>query len=146
MLRLLKWLTLAVVGIAVLLVVAIGLSPQARQFMLHDFPFMGETFTPEKWAAATSCEGLTGNECMSKESDCARGPMVRSLLRDHLTAGAKREAVIALLGPEEFTDKDGAGCLHWNLGMCSGLGLDYDSLFVCFDGAGHLIKAGHMQH
>ena len=102
---------------------------------------MGKIFTPEAWAE--SCEGLKDTSCATEENDCPRGPMVRSLLRQHLTVGVSRDAVVGLLGPADW---DRAECLHWSLGACSGLGIDYDSLFVCFDKTGHLVEAGHVQH
>ena len=113
-------------------------------FLLHVSPFMGETFTPEKWAEAGSCMGLTDYQCVEKQESCRRGPMVRSLIRSHLTTGTERNSVLSLLGPAESKDKD--GCLDWSLGMCSGLGIDYDSLLVCFDSSAKVVKASHIQH
>ncbi|PTE13645.1 hypothetical protein [Pseudogemmobacter blasticus] len=146
MARLFRWIARAILLAVALLAAAILIFVLAPRFWLHEFPFMGETFTPEKWTEAGSCEGLTDYQCVMKESDCPRGPMVRSLLRRHLKAGTTLEAIVDLLGPAGHPEKDASGCMNWSLGMCSGLGIDYDSLFVCFDETDHLIKAGHVQH
>jgi hypothetical protein len=140
-------------GIAISVGVALALAAVSvlvfvltSRFWLHEFPFMGESFTQEKWAEAGRCEGLTDFQCAAKENECPRGPMVRSLRRNYLTVGTSRAAVIDLLGPDDFTGVDGPECLSWSLGMCSGLGWDYDSLFVCFDEKDLLVDAGHVQH
>jgi hypothetical protein len=130
----------------VLATLAFVLLPLLILFVLHELPFMGESFTPEKWTQAGGCEGLTDDQCVTKESSCPRGPMVQSLRRNHLAVGTGRDAVIKLLGAEDMSSDDRPMCLHWFLGMCSGLGWDYDSLQVCFDEADRLIESGHVQH
>ena len=36
-------------------------------------------------------------------------------------------------------------CLKWPLGMCSGLGMDYDSFVVCFDKSNMVERSFHYQ-
>lgn len=141
-----KRIARAIFWVATVLAAAYLIFMLTARFLLHELPFMGETFTSEKWAEAGNCQGLTDYHCEMKNSECPRGPMVRSLLRDHLKTGTSREVVTGLLGPALRSEKDAAGCMDWSIGMCSGFGWDYDSLFVCFDAADHLVEAGHVQH
>jgi hypothetical protein len=144
-----RWQKALVAGLLVVVLSAAVVLLFHREILLffwHVVPFMGETFTQEKWTAGGSCSGLTDWQCVEKESSCPRGPMVRSLLRNHLLMGTERGAVIALLGEEDGDFHGQPGCLLWSLGMCSGMKIDHDSLFVCFDDAGRLVESGHVQH
>lgn len=111
-------------------------------------PFRGDKFDTQTWAEAGLCKGLNDGECAQKERTCPRGGMVHDLISNHLTPQTTRsETVIELLGQSTYNVKiNGLECPGYNLGMCSGLGLDYDSLFVCFDQNGTVAFAGHIQH
>ncbi len=153
----LKWIlrTLAVViGLPLVLLSVevggrylVGYPPIARLF-LHKLPFMGERFTPKKWREGGSCAGLSDAKCAEKESNCPRGRMVYDLTEIHLVVGeTSRLEVEYLLGaPDRLFRRDRQQCLRYHVGMCSGLGIDYDSLFVCFDDTGLVSSAGHQQH
>jgi hypothetical protein len=59
--------------------------------------------------------------------------MVFSLTWFHLARGrTTKQEVVEMLG-EGDARGDGRACLTYSLGMCSGLGVDYDDLLVCFD-------------
>ena len=92
--------------------------------------------------------GLVGWKSEEKEASCPRGPMMRDLLRTHLLIGeTHRETATALLGAMEYEiDIRGRPCDAYSLGMCSGLGIDYDALYVCYDEGGAIISTGHIRH
>lgn len=122
--------------------------PPILGYLLHEAPFRGERFDRQLWTSGGSCAGLTDGECVDKQQTCPRGPMVRDLVRNHLLIGAtSREEVLALLGPAEFkVGIEGQDCDDYGLGICSGLGWDYDSLYVCYAEDGTVARAGHVQH
>ena len=83
--------------------------------------------------------------------------MVWALQKLHLWRGrTTRVRVIEMLG-DDFTPyrrsesqsgvaTSGApSCIQWTLGMCSGLGVDYDSFVVCFDNNEKVEKSFHYQ-
>ncbi|RMC34397.1 hypothetical protein C9E81_14730 [Paracoccus alkanivorans] len=74
--------------------------------------------------------------------------MVRDLLHNYLQPRITTyEKVAQLLGAKEYdVDISGGNCPAYSLGMCSGLGLDYDSLYVCFGKDKKISKVGHIQH
>lgn len=74
--------------------------------------------------------------------------MVRDLTRNYLIPeSVSRDDVYALLGRTELTvEIYGQSCVAYTLGMCSGLGIDYDSLYVCFDSNDKISSTGHVQH
>lgn len=115
---------------------------------MHRSPFRGETFEQTKWELEGSCQGLSDWECVQKEASCPRGGMVRDLTRNYLIPeSVSRDDVYALLGRTELTvEIYGQSCVAYTLGMCSGLGIDYDSLYVCFDSNDKISSTGHVQH
>jgi hypothetical protein len=116
-------------------------------------PFTGEAFSPELWQTVWACEGFSQFECEMRRAACPRGPMVADLLAHHLpSGGSSRPAVTALLGSPDI---EGAlrlngvrhdRCAEWLVGMCSGFGIDWDTLYVCHDAQGRIAAAGHLQH
>lgn len=75
--------------------------------------------------------------------------MVRSLMKSHFQVGVtSRKRVTELLGTSEYEIDvvSGMKCSGYDLGWCSGLGWDTDTLFVCFDENSLLTKAGTHQH
>lgn len=111
-------------------------------------PFRGDRFDAQAWAEAGSCRGLSDWECVEKESTCPRGSMVRDLTNNHLLPQTtRREEVIELLGRSTYNVQiNGLECPAYSLGMCSGIRIDYDSLYVCFNKDGTVASAGHVQH
>lgn len=117
-------------------------------FWAHRSPFVGEPFDPLQWQIAGSCQGLSDGACAQKEASCPRGGMVGDIRRNHLIKGVtSRAQIIAQLGAQEYTlDIKGQSCAAYSLGMCSGLGIDYDSLYVCFDAENRVSFSGQVQH
>lgn len=134
-------------GVGVLSLTMAGLFLGLLWYM-HMSPFRGETFEQTKWELDGSCQGLSDWECVQKEASCPRGGMVRDLTRNYLIPETvSRDEVQALLGRTERTvEINGQSCIAYTLGMCSGLGIDYDSLYVCFDSNDRISSAGHIQH
>ena len=122
--------------------------PPVLRFVLHELPFRGEQFDKEQWIEAGSCEGLSDGDCMTKQAHCPRGGMVRNLVNEYLMPeGTTRGTVAGLIGPAEYdVEIEGRACDAYSLGMCSGLGWDYDSLYVCYGDDGKIVGAGHVQH
>ena len=120
-------------------------------YALHIAPFRGDTFTPERWRAVWECGGLGDHDCAMRQAACPRGGMVADLTARHLQPGQDRASVRSLLGPARsgaliLPDGHHADCDHYPLGMCSGLGIDTDSLYICYDNAGRITVTGHVQH
>ena len=117
--------------------------------VVHELPFMGKRFDAEAWTTSDSCEELTVRDCAWTHGECTkRAPMVRNLVRNHLIVDrTTRETVTALLGPKEYSvSAHGRSCEGYVLGMCSGLRIDYDSLYVCYGKNGTVSAAGQIQH
>ena len=115
--------------------------PVAR-FLFHDLPFMGETFNKNKWDNALKCSSYT--ECRDVEMACIRGPMFRDLKRNHIINGTSKGSVVRLLGTAH-SDRHNASCIVYELGMCSGLKIDYDWLNICFDPDDKVMSVYHYQ-
>lgn len=147
-LKALALLVATIVCVDIIGAVTVGYPP-ALVFVLHELPFMGKAFSKEDWAAArANCEGLSDWECEEQHGACMRGPMVRDLVSGHIAVGkTTRQGVMDLIGSTRSHVKiEGQTCDDYNLGMCSGLGWDYDSLFVCYAEDGTVRRAGHVQH
>ena len=117
-------------------------------WLMHASPFRGETFEQGKWELQGRCQGLSDGKCAEKQASCPRGGMVRDLTRNYLILETvSRDEVYALLGRTKQTVKiNEQSCIAYTLGMCSGLGIDYDSLYVCFDTNDRISSTGHIQH
>lgn len=69
---------------------------------------------------------------MEKETSCIRDPMYQNLKRNHLQVGKSEEEIMGLLG-NGTVNRDTLLCTDYDLGMCSGFGIDYDWLHICYD-------------
>ncbi len=96
--------------------------------------FSSEDFDPEKWRAPTT-DAMDGT--------CYRGGMATDVRDRLLVPGTSRESVKSMLGKPNYT---GPNEYRYVLGMCSGLGIDYDDLHVFFDDAGGVTHASIIQH
>ena len=145
--RILTFSRLFLRGIGILSL-SIGVLLFGLLWYMHLSPFRGETFEQTKWELEGSCQGLSDWECTQKEASCPRGGMVRDLTRNYLIPeSVSRDDVYALLGRTERTvEIYGQSCVAYTLGMCSGLGIDYDSLYVCFDSNNKISSTGHVQN
>ena len=120
-------------------------------------PFFGAPFSQTGWKDGGSCKGLTDWKCVQKHQQCERGPMVWALQKLYLWPGKTlRPAVVEMLGTEwtryrRSESQNGVegsaepACIQWTLGMCSGLGMDYDSFVVCFDENDKVERSFHYQ-
>lgn len=96
--------------------------------------FGSSQFDAAAWAAAPSSQA---------ESTCYRGGMANNILERVLKPDMTRQEVVSLLGtPDSSTPVE----LSYVLGMCSGLGFDYDNLHVHFDEHGRFKNAVIRQH
>ncbi len=152
--KLIIYLISFIVGLPVILVsVEFGGSfligyPPITIFVMHELPFMGKKFTSKRWFDAGSCRGLSDGECSTKQLSCPRGGMVRDLTKNYLVKGkTSRFQVSQLLGKVDGVFRfNNQQCYRYFVGMCSGLRIDYDSLYVCFDNQGLVSSSGHQQH
>lgn len=134
------------VGIAALV---FALVPIVFNVAFYVAPFRGQAFDAETWAAAAQCDGPFDPACGQEQPLCTRGPMVRDLLRHHIIRSqSSRQEVVATIGPDEYDVQldDGRFCSAYHLGMCSGLGIDYDALYVCYGPDDVVASAGTIQH
>lgn len=77
------------------------------------------------------------------ETSCYRGGMARDIKNRLLKQGMSSSEVERLLGrPDSKSENE----YRYVLGMCSGLGWDYDDLHVYFDKQGRVESAAIIQH
>ncbi|WOB50953.1 hypothetical protein NYR97_06105 [Xanthomonas hydrangeae] len=100
---------------------------------LHSRPFSRDDFQPERWSA-----GLAA----SQDGECVRGRMARNIIDTVVLPGSPRSYVEAVLGSPQDTEDNLAS---YDLGMCSGFGIDYDSLKIEYK-AGKVVRAYHVQN
>jgi hypothetical protein len=75
--------------------------------------------------------------------ECYRGGMAADLQNRVLTKGMTRDAVRQLLGEP---NKEASGALEYNLGFCSKVGVDLDTLDIDFDERNELQHVRVRQH
>lgn len=86
-------------------------------------------------------------DCTEKNDiPCIRGSMVGDLKLRYLNMGMTRNEIELLLGTDYRMHKRTKTCMDYDLGMCSGLKLDYDSLALCLDDKDKLIDIFTVQH
>ena len=78
------------------------------------------------------------------DSSCYRGGMAEDIRANILKSNMTREDVINILGRPD--SPDGSFALEYVLGMCSGLGVDYDNLEIYFDHTDRFSNAVIRQH
>lgn len=123
--------TLASVA-AIAVAVVVGFKP-FMVWWLHTRPFSAENFDRTRWHA-----GLKA----SQNGECVRGRMANDIISTVATPGRLRQDVETTLGPPQRTQGNLA---HYELGMCSGIGIDFDSLYVEYSGD-KVVRADHVQH
>lgn len=77
------------------------------------------------------------------EVTCYRGGMANDIKNRLLNPGMSTIEVERLLGEPDFK---ASAEYRYVLGMCSGIGWDYDDLHVYFDNHGKLVRAAIIQH
>jgi hypothetical protein len=95
------------------------------------YPFARSKFDRTAWIQADISK--SDWEQVEKDNQCIKGAMVKDLKNNYFIRGrTTKEEVLLLLGTEVEIRKLG-NCLIYSLGMCSGLRIDYDSLYICFN-------------
>lgn len=79
----------------------------------------------------------------AEDGQCWRGAMADDLRKNVLHLGITDQEVAALLGEP---DQRSRTQWRYNLGACSGLGIDYDLLYLTFDAQGRLLSSSIQQH
>jgi len=103
-------------------------------WLLTPNPFDDRQFDHKLWLSSSNLD----------DRNNPRGQMFDDLRKRHLSKQLTKADVISLLGtPDNGQD---AGRLSYNLGMWSGLRMDYDSLEVDFDSKGFLKRSFRVQH
>ncbi|MFA6040374.1 MAG: hypothetical protein WC733_02610 [Methylophilus sp.] len=92
--------------------------------------FGSDKFDQTRWMQATS----------SIEQECKRGDMAYNLKENILIKGAKREAVMALLGRPSLED---GNAVEYDLGKCMHV---YHVLMIYFDDQGNLLHSRISSH
>ncbi len=113
-------------------IVALLLLRWGVSWWMHERPFSTARFDRAQWMA-----GNRSND----DRDCIRGAMAKDILRTIATPGASRTDVESQLGPADRVHENMA---HYDLGMCSGLRVDYDNLDIKYID-GKVAQAGHSQ-
>lgn len=110
-----------------------------QYYSMHIAPFRGRTFEKELWMASE--QGKTDYQQAELDMQCIRGSMVADLKDHYLNSNTTKVEVIELLGEANAPRKDTKNCLKYDLGMCSGYKMDYDTLNICFDKNDKFINA-----
>lgn len=126
------WRSLAVALMCV--VTALWLVPVGCAWWASTGVFSTHRFDPVQWRARVP-DAL--------DATCYRGGMARDIQRRVVTVGMKRHEVRAALGSP---DSDQPGEFRYVLGMCSGLGMDFDDLHVLFNERGEVAHVAIRQH
>ncbi|RRW39521.1 outer membrane protein assembly factor BamE [Pseudomonas luteola] len=98
-------------------------------------PFDNATFDAQRWLATTN---------NIQDGNCYRGEMAEDIRHTVLSRGMTQAAVAQVLGePDSYsTERE----YQYVLGLCSGIGMDYDNLHVYFDTSGRLVDSKILQH
>lgn len=96
--------------------------------------FSHQTFNKEEWLAPLTNE---------TDSTCYRGGMAMYIKKFLLKNTMSKADVISLLGTP---DSEELNQVEYTLGMCSGLGWDYDGLIISFNKNGTFANASIVQH
>jgi hypothetical protein len=102
---------------------------------MHTLPFSTEAFDASRWRA-----GLKASE--EGECECVRGHMANDIIAGIARRGQSKSAVEAALGDPQDMHGEIA---KYDLGMCSGLRVDFDSLYIEY-ADGNVLRAYHGQH
>ncbi len=112
--------------------------PLFSYYFMHIAPFSGEKFDQKVWL---------NSESINQGAGCIRGPMFSDLKNNYLKKGMSLIDVKNLLGSAEYTKYENlTNCLDYNLGMCSGIQADYDSMLVCLDDKQKVDYVTHIQY
>ena len=103
-------------------------------------------FDQNLWLKNAECVG--NFDCANRnDSACVRGGMVGDLKWRYLHSGLPRSEIEDLLGKNYTMQKYGEQlCMDYNIGMCSGFKMDYDSLVLCLGKDGALSDYFTVQH
>lgn len=102
-------------------------------FVVFDYPFDDKDFNKIVWVKYHE----------SKDPDNPRGQMLEDLQNKYLKPGLSKSKIKELLGEPDLDKSDNLWV--YNLGMWSGLRIDYDSLNIEFKND-HLISSRQVQH
>ena len=102
-------------------------------WLMHTHPLSAEAFDASRWRA-----GLRA----SREGECVRGRMANDIIATVARPGRPKSAVEAALGAPQGMRGEIA---DYELGMCSGLRIDFDSLYVEY-ADGKVLRSYHVQH
>ena len=107
-------------------------------FFTDVISFRGADFDKKIWSEAPN---------INQGIDCIRGEMYTDLKNNYLKKGISITEVKDLLGNTEYSKYSNyTNCLDYELGMCSRLRVDYDSMLVCFDDKDKVDYVTHIQH
>ncbi len=121
-----KWL----IGLFLVIAMVVILLLFGLNWWAHQRPFSGAAFDHRRWTHHSL-----------DDRDCIRGAMAKDILRAVARPGTPRSDVERQLGPP---DQLRGHIARYELGMCSGLQIDYDHLDIEYSN-GKVSKAGHSQ-
>lgn len=120
--------------VVLLFVLAITLALAFLSFWGSIGVFSHQTFRKQEWFAPQTNE---------TDSTCYRGGMAMYIKKFLLKNTMSKANVISLLGTP---DSEEPNQIEYTLGMCSGLGMDYDGLIISFNKNGKFTNASIVQH
>lgn len=103
-------------------------------FVVLDDPFNNRDFDKEIWLKSHA----------DMDPDNPRGEMYEDLVENHLSKGMSKTEIFGLLGQPDFQNTE--DLMSYNLGMWSGMRIDYDSLDLKFTADGGLVEFCRVQH
>ena len=130
-LKIIKWI---LISIGAVFLVLLSLLIFAYWYMSSGV-FSSDSFDKTKWHAAVTD---------ASDATCYRGGMAKDIQNNLLSKAITESDVIILLGKPSghFTKQED----QYSLGMCSGLGIDYDHLHIYFDKQGYFSEAKIIRH
>jgi outer membrane protein assembly factor BamE (lipoprotein component of BamABCDE complex) len=103
-------------------------------FRMSDGVFSADEFDQNVWLAKVPDQ---------LDSTCYRGSMATDIRERIISVGMSKQQVQAVLGnPDHDTPSES----RYVLGMCSGMGIDYDDLHIYFNSNGTVVSTKIIQH
>jgi hypothetical protein len=113
-------------------------------YILFIDPLHGTKFTREAWIEAG--QGRSNWEIHEEEIDCLKGAMVGDLKKNYLIKNVTtKKDVKQFLGEPEYLNHIDSG-FRYDIGMCTGFKIDYDTLDIFFDKDDKIIDIFVVQH
>jgi hypothetical protein len=128
------WIKRFSIAVSILAFLALVFFYSVLYFIGGNDPFDDKAFDKQVWVSMHD----------QMLPDNPRGQMYQDIIENHVKLGMSKVQVLELLGTPDF--KNEINFVSYNLGMWSGMGMDYDSFDLYFSKSGVLTKTRKVQH